>query len=63
VLRAALRLRGAECRDVLRGKHIPQARLVLQHLMNLPIRILNQPVPSYIAKGDTQASGAPRHVP
>ena len=53
-LRAALRLRGSEWRDVLRGKHIPQARLVLQHLMNLPIRILNQPVPSYITKGDTR---------
>jgi hypothetical protein len=39
---------------VLRGKHIPQARLALQHLMNPPIQILNQPVPSYTTKGDTR---------
>jgi hypothetical protein len=39
---------------VLRGKHIPQARLALQHLMNPPIQILNQPVPSYTRKGDTR---------
>lgn len=55
-LRAALRLRGTEWRDVLRGKHLPQARLVLQHLMNLPLRILNQPVPGYITKGDTRGT-------
>ena len=31
-----------------------QARLVLQHLIELPgIRIANQPVPKYITKGDT----------
>jgi hypothetical protein len=52
VLRAALQLRGNEWRDVLRSKHIAQARLVLQHLMDLPIKILNQPIPSYIKRGD-----------
>jgi len=27
---------------------------VLQHLIELPIRILNQPVPKFIKKGDTR---------
>jgi hypothetical protein len=57
VLRAALQLRGGEWRDVLRSKHIAQARLVLQHLMELPIKILNQPIPKYIKKGDTRGTG------
>jgi hypothetical protein len=46
--------RVGEWRDVLRSKHIGQARLVLQHLMDLPIKILNQPIPKYIKKGDTR---------
>jgi hypothetical protein len=54
VLRAALRLRGVEWRDVLRAKRIQQAGLVLQHLVQLPIKILNQPIPKYIKKGDTR---------
>jgi hypothetical protein len=56
VLCAALRLREGEWRDVLRGPHIAQARVVLQHLMNLPIKVLNQPVPSYITRGDTRGT-------
>jgi hypothetical protein len=56
VLLAALRLREGQWRDVLRGPHIAQARLVLQHLMELPIKILNQPVPAYIKKGDTRGT-------
>ena len=38
-LREALRLRGGQWRDVLRGPHVAQARLVLQHLIELPIQI------------------------
>jgi hypothetical protein len=56
VLRTALRLREGQWRDVLRSKHIAQARLVLQHLIDLPIKILNQPVPKYIKKGDTRGT-------
>lgn len=56
VLRAALRLRGTEWRDVLRGPHLDQARVVLQHLINLPIKILNQPIPKYIKRGDTRGT-------
>ena len=51
-LRAALQLRGAEWRGVLRSKHVEQARVVLQHLMDLPIRVINEPLPSYIKRGD-----------
>ena len=47
---AALLLRGTEWRDVLRGPHVEQARLVLQHLIDLPIRITNQAAPDYIGK-------------
>ena len=43
VLKAALELRKGQWRDVLRGPHIAQARMVLQHLIDLPIRIHNQP--------------------
>ena len=49
VLKAALELRTADWRAVLRGAHVSQARTVLQHLLELPIRIHNQPKPSWIA--------------
>jgi site-specific DNA recombinase len=50
-LRAALRLRGADWREVLRGPHIAQARQVLQHLITLPIRVLG-PAPAFVTPGD-----------
>jgi hypothetical protein len=53
VLRATLELRTADWREVLRGKHVQQARLVLQHLLELPIRIMNEPKPKL---GDAHAS-------
>jgi hypothetical protein len=56
VLRAALQLREGQWREVLRSRHILQARFVLQHLINLPIKILNQAGPSYIKKGDTRGT-------
>ncbi len=56
VLRAALHLRGTQWRDVLRGQHIQQARLVLQHLIDLPIKVLNQPVPTFIKPGDVRGT-------
>ena len=31
--------------------------------MDLPIRILNQPVPKYIKKGDARGCGASKRVP
>ena len=36
-------------RDILRGPHVAQARLVLQDLIDLPIKVINQPVPKWIA--------------
>ena len=45
-LKAALELRSADWRGVLRGPHILQARQVLKHVMDLPIKILNEPVPA-----------------
>ena len=39
VLRAALKLREGQWKDVLRGPHVAQARLVLQHLVELPMKI------------------------
>lgn len=58
VLTAALRLREGQRREVLRGPHIQQARQVLQHLVQLPIKIQwdeNQP-PDYIKAGDTRGT-------
>ena len=49
VLRAALELRTANWREVLRGRHVAQARVVLQHLIDLPIRIQNEPTPKWVA--------------
>ena len=48
-LKAALELRSADWRGVLRGQHMAQARQVLQHLIDLPIRIVNEPVPKWMA--------------
>ena len=48
-LKAALELRSADWRDILRGPHVAQARLVLQHLIDLPIKVINQPVPKWMA--------------
>jgi hypothetical protein len=60
VLKAALELRTGQWRDVLRGPHIPQARLVLQHLIDLPIRIHNEPPPKYIKKGSARGLASSR---
>jgi hypothetical protein len=49
VLKAALELRTADWRNILRGPHVQQARLVLQHLLDLPIRIHNEPKPKWVA--------------
>lgn len=48
---AALELRRSQWRDLLRGPHVQQARLILQHLIDLPIRIPNQPAPKFIRRG------------
>ncbi len=48
-LKAALELRTADWREILRGPHVAQARLVLQHLIDLPIQVINQPVPKWMA--------------
>jgi hypothetical protein len=56
VLRAALELRTADWRNILRGPYVAQARVVLQHLIDLPIKVINQPVPKYIKKGDTRGT-------
>jgi hypothetical protein len=49
VLRAALEARRADWREVLRGPHIAPARTVLQHLIELPIRVHNEPKPKWLA--------------
>lgn len=50
VLPAALELRREEWRDLLRGPHVAQARLILQHLIDLPIRIHNDPAPKWMTR-------------
>lgn len=51
MLRAALELRRRDWRKILRSPaHLQQARLILQHLIDLPIKIHNDPVPAYIKK-------------
>ena len=40
----------ADWRHILRGPHVAQARLVLQHLVDLPIRVMNEPKPKWIAE-------------
>ena len=37
-----------EWKAVLRGKHLAQARLVLKHLLTLPVRITNEPAPAWV---------------
>ena len=37
------------CDGVLRGPHVEQARTVLQHLLDLPIRVMNEPKPKWMA--------------
>ena len=49
VLRAALELRAGDWRGVLRGSHIQQARMILQHVIDLPVRIMNTPKPKWLA--------------
>jgi len=49
VLKAALELRTADWRTILRGPHIHQARTVLQHVIELPIRVHNEPRPRWVA--------------
>lgn len=55
-LRAALMLRGAQWKDVLNGKHIAQARQVLQHVLTLPIviRLDHDDPPPHIKRNDTR---------
>ena len=59
VLRAALKLREGQWKQVLRGPHIAQARLVLQHLIDLPIHVM-LPRPSYIKVGTQGTERIPR---
>ena len=54
VLKAALEPRTANWRDILRGPHIAQARVVLQHLIDLPIRIVTVDPPDYIKRDMTK---------
>jgi site-specific DNA recombinase len=49
-LRRALEMRSGEWRDILRGKHVEQGRLILQHLVDLPIRIFNDPKPAWVTR-------------
>ena len=51
VLKAALELRTADWRTILRGPHVQQARTVLQHIIDLPIHIFNEPKPKWVADG------------
>jgi hypothetical protein len=58
-LKAALELRKGDWRGLLRGRHVAQARLILQHLIDLPIRISNEPVPDFIKRGKWKAKTKP----
>lgn len=49
MIKATLELRTADWRDILRGPHVQQARIVLQHLLDLPIRIHNERKPKWVA--------------
>jgi DNA invertase Pin-like site-specific DNA recombinase len=61
-LRAALELRGQEWRGVLRSKHISQARLVLQHLIELPFQVWSfHDAPPHIRK-ELEARGVKGQV-
>jgi hypothetical protein len=53
VLRAALEQRRIDWQGILRGPYVELARVVLQHLIDLPIVVWNTPPPPYIKKGDT----------
>ena len=48
LLQAALELRSANWRETLRGPHVAQARVILQHLVELPMVILNEPKPKWM---------------
>lgn len=48
-LKAALELRTADWRNILRSQHIDQARQVLKHLIDPPIVVHNEPKPKWIA--------------
>lgn len=50
VLKAALELRKGQWRDLLRGPHVAQARLVLQHLIDLPVYVMNEPAPKWMTR-------------
>ena len=47
----SLMRRTAEWRAILRGPHVEQARVVLQHLIDLPLRVHNEPKPKWMAVG------------
>ena len=49
-LRDALEQRRRDWRAVLRGQHVAPARLVLQHLLELPLRIMNEPAPRWVTQ-------------
>jgi site-specific DNA recombinase len=49
-LRAGLDARCQEWRAILRNQHVGPARTVLQHLVALPIRVHNEPMPDYIKR-------------
>ncbi len=61
-LHAALLRRVADWRDVLRGPRVQPARVVLQHLMDLPLLVCNRPVPDYILKRLEQAPVGPHWI-
>jgi hypothetical protein len=48
-LRNALERHAGQCRDILRSKHVEQGRMVLQHLIDLPIQVHNEPMPKWLA--------------
>jgi hypothetical protein len=48
-LRQVLERRAGDWRTILRSKHVEQTRLVLQHLIDLPIKVPNEPMPRWLA--------------
>jgi hypothetical protein len=56
-LRDALERRAGQWRDILRSKHVEQGRMVLQHLIDLPIQVHNEPMPKWLAAARPEGLG------
>ena len=49
--------RADEWRQILRGQHMQQARMILQQLVELPLRVFNERQPKWLATGQPEGLG------